>query len=92
MKSRTSPLRLALAGLCGPSGSSGQSSVDGLLAVAGLQLQAYEPPTRFADPRLEKVCKEAVKKGIVITDAHGRLVGDLRAVSVTEVLPAFKDR
>lgn len=28
--------------------------------------------------------------GLVITDGQGRLVGDLRAVSVNEVLPAFR--
>lgn len=84
-------MRLALAGLCGPAARAGAANVDGLLAIAGLQLQAYDPPTRFADPRLESVCKAAAKKGLIVTDAQGRLVGDLRAVSVTEVLPSFKD-
>ena len=88
MKPRTSPLRTALAGLCGPSGRD-QASADGLLAVAGLQLQAYDPPASFADPRLEALCREAARRGLVITDGQGRLVGDLRAVSVNEVLPAF---
>ncbi len=91
MKPRTSPLRTALAGLCGPSGRD-QASADGLLAVAGLQLQAYDPPASFADPRLDALCREAARRGLVITDVQGRLVGDLRAVSVNEVLPAFRGR
>jgi hypothetical protein len=90
MKPRTSPLRTALAGLCGPSGHRDQPSADGMLAVAGLQLQAYDPPVSFADPRLEALCREAAKRGLVITDVHGRLMGDLRAVSVDDVLPAFR--
>ena len=90
MKPRTSPLRTALAGLCGPSGQRDQPSADGLLAVAGLQLQAYDPPASFADPRLDALCREAGRRGLVITDGQGRLVGDLRAVSVNEVLPAFR--
>jgi hypothetical protein len=61
-----------------------------LLAVAGLQLQAYDPPSSFADPRLDALCREAARRGLVITDGQGRLVGDLRAVSVNEVLPAFR--
>lgn len=89
MKPRTSPLRTALAGLCGPSGHRGQPSADGLLAVAGLKLQAYDPPASFADPRLKALFREAAKRGLVITDVQGRLVGDLRAVSVDDVLPAF---
>jgi hypothetical protein len=63
-----------------------------LLAVAGLQLQAYDPPASFADPRLDALCREAARRGLVITDVQGRLVGDLRAVSVNEVLPAFRGR
>lgn len=53
-------------------------------------MQAYVPPTGFADPRLETVCREAASRGLVITDAQGRLVGDLRAVSVAILLPAVK--
>ena len=90
MKPRTSPLRTALAGLCGPSGQRDRPSADGLLAVAGLQLQAYDPPASFADPRLDALCREAARRGLVITDVQGRLVGDLRAVSVNEVMPAFR--
>lgn len=90
MKPRTSPLRTALAGLCGSSGQRDQPSADGLLAVAGLQLQAYDPPSSFADPRLNALCREAARRGLVITDGQGRLVGDLRAVSVNQVLPAFR--
>ena len=86
MNPRTSPLRTALAGLCGPSGQRDRPSADGLLAVAGLQLQAYDPPASFADPRLDALCREAARRGLVITDVQGRLVGDLRAVSVNEVL------
>ena len=89
MKPRTSPLRLALAGLCGPTAQAGAGNVDGLLAIAGLQLQAYDPPTRFADPRLAIVCREAAKKGLIVTDTQGRLVGDLRAVSVTDAIPTL---
>ncbi len=91
MKSRTSPLRTALAGLCGPSGHRDPPGADGLLAVAGLQLQAYDPPASFADPRLAALCREAAKRGLVITDAQGRLVGGLRTVSVDDVLPAFRN-
>ena len=91
MKPRTSPLRLALASLCGPTAQAGRADVDGLLAIAGLQLQAYEPPTGFTDPRLATVCKEAAKKGLLVTDTQGRLVGDLRAVSLTDVLPSLRD-
>ncbi len=91
MKPRTSPLRLALAGLCGPTAQAGPANVDGLLAIAGLQLQAYDPPTRFADPRLATVCKEAAKKGLIVTDTQGRLVGDLRTVSVADLLPSLRD-
>lgn len=90
MKSRTSPLRTALAGLCGPAAHRDQKSADGLLAVAGLQVHAYDPPTSFADPRLETLCREAARRGLVITDVQGRLVGDLRAVSVTDILPSFR--
>ena len=90
MNPRTSPLRTALAGLCGPSGQRDRPSADGLLAVAGLQLQAYDPPASFADPRLDALCREAARRGLVITDVQGRLVGDLRAVSVNEVMPAFR--
>ena len=90
MKLRTSPLRTALAGLCGPAAHRDQQSADGLLAVAGLQVHAYDPPTSFADPRLETLWREAARRGLVITDVHGRLVGDLRAVSVTDILPSFR--
>jgi len=79
-------LRTALPGLCGPSGHRGQPSVDRLLAVAGLQLQAYDAPASFAAPRLIALCREAAKWGLVITDVQGRLVGDLRAVSVDDAL------
>ena len=89
MNPRTSPLRTALAGLCGPSGRD-QASADGLLAVAGLQLQAYDPRASFADPRLDALCREAARRGLVITDGQGRPVGDQRAVSVNEVLSAFR--
>ena len=65
--------------------ASDRPSAEGLLAVAGLQMQANDPPTGFADPRLETVCREAAKRGLVITDAQGRLVGDLRAVSVADI-------
>lgn len=84
-------MRLALAGLCGPTAQACPANVDGLLATAGLQLQAYEPPTGFTDPRVATVCKEAAKKGLVVTDTQGRLVGDLRAVSVADVLPSLRD-
>ena len=90
MKPRKSPLRTALAGLCGPTGQRDQPSADGLLEVAGLQLQAYDPPASFADPRLKALCREAAKRGLVVTDVQGRLMGDLRTVSVDEVLPAFR--
>ena len=30
-----------------------------------------------ADPRLEALCREATRRGLVITDLQGRLVGDL---------------
>lgn len=85
-------MRTALAGLCGPSGQPDQPSADGLLAIAGLQFHAYDPPASFADPRLDALCREAARRGLVITDVQGRLVGDLRAVSVKEVLPAFRGR
>lgn len=84
-------MRLALVGLCGPTAQASPANVDGLLAIAGLQLQAYHPPTRFADPRLATVCREAAEKGLVVTDAQGRLVGDLRAVSVADALPSLRD-
>lgn len=87
MKPRTSPLRTALAGLCGPCSHRAQPSADGLLAIAGLQVHAYDPPTSYTDPRLETLCREAARRGLVITDVQGRLVGDLRAVSVTDILP-----
>lgn len=86
MKSATSPLRWALAGLFGPSGHPVQHGADSLLAVAGLRVCAYDAPTNLADPRLVAACAEAARRGMVITDAKDRLVGDLRAVSAAVVL------
>lgn len=85
MQSRTSPLRKALAGLCGPVACAGHESPVDVLAAAGLQLRVYAPPADFGDQVLERVVRQAVGLGLLLTDEDGNLVGRLQAVP-TEAL------
>ena len=65
MQSRTSPLRKALAGLCGPV----------------TRTCCHSLAERLAVRRARIACLQAVCLGLVLTDADGLLAGGLQAVT-----------